>query len=58
MLATSTFLINAQMGLLTALAIVLALVVDFLLLPAILMLGYKEEETKGAANEILAPQNA
>ena len=58
MLATSTFLINAQMGLLTALAIVLALIVDFLLLPAILMIGYKETETKGIADEKLITQNA
>ncbi|MCH7805943.1 MAG: MMPL family transporter [Proteobacteria bacterium] len=57
-LATSTFLINAQMGLLTALAIVLALIVDFLLLPAILMIGYKETETKGIADEKLITQNA
>lgn len=42
-LAFSTFMINAQMGLLTALAIVVALVVDFVLLPALLMVGYKKE---------------
>ena len=56
-LATSTFLINAQMGLLTALTIVIALVVDFLLLPAILMIGY-ERETKGARDEKLITQTA
>ncbi|RZF79147.1 RND transporter [Pseudoalteromonas sp. CO325X] len=37
-LAYSTFMINAQMGMLTALAIVMALIIDFLLLPALLML--------------------
>lgn len=37
-LAYSTFMINAQMGMLTALAIVFALIVDFLLLPALLVL--------------------
>ena len=42
-LATSSFLINAQMGLLTALAIVVALLFDFTLLPALLMIGYKKE---------------
>ena len=42
-LAASTFRINAEMGLLTALAILTALVVDFFLLPAILMIGHKEE---------------
>ena len=56
-LATSTFLINSQMGLLTALAIVIALIVDFLLLPAILMIGY-EKETKGVTNEKLITQTA
>ncbi|TDI60663.1 MAG: RND transporter [Alphaproteobacteria bacterium] len=56
-LATSTFLINSQMGLLTALTIVIALIVDFLLLPAILMIGY-EKETKGVTNEKLITQTA
>jgi hypothetical protein len=42
-LATSTFMINAQMGLLTALAIVVALLFDFTVLPALLMAGAKEE---------------
>ena len=45
-LALSTFMINAQMGLLTAIAIVLALFIDFLLLPALLLIGYKTEEEK------------
>ena len=38
-LACSAFKINNQMGLLTGLAIAVALVMDFLLLPALLMLG-------------------
>ena len=38
-LAFSTFKINAEMGLLTALAVVVALIFDFLMLPALLMLG-------------------
>lgn len=42
-LAASTFRINAEMGLLTALAILAALAVDFLLVPAILMLGHRDE---------------
>ncbi len=48
-LSLSTFKINAEMGLLTAMAVVVALIVDFLLLPALLMLGHrrKETETKG-----------
>jgi predicted RND superfamily exporter protein len=43
-LAFSSFRINAQMGLLTALAIVFALVTDFLLLPALLMVGHPKRE--------------
>jgi predicted RND superfamily exporter protein len=48
-LALSNFRVNAQMGLLTALAILVALPVDFLLLPALLMVGARtetERETK------------
>ena len=52
-LATSTFLINSQMGLLTAMAIVMALAVDFLLLPALLLIGYeKKGEHSNVHNEI------
>lgn len=36
-LATSTFKLNSDMGLMTALAIVFALILDFLLLPALLL---------------------
>ena len=48
-LALSTFRVNQQMGLLTALTILIALPVDFLLLPSLLMIGHKshsEEEVK------------
>ena len=48
-LAYSTFKMNAQMGLLTAIAIAVALIMDFLLLPALLMLGSnknKQDENK------------
>ncbi len=48
-LAASTFKINAEMGLLTALAIVIALAVDFLLLPSLLLIGHKSE--KGQAHD-------
>lgn len=48
-LTASTFKINEEMGLLTAMAIVIALVVDFFLLPALLMLGYRK--TQGARDE-------
>ena len=43
-MAASSFLINAQMGLLTALAILIALIFDLLLLPALLLIGYNEKE--------------
>ena len=51
MLAMSTFRINAQMGLLTALTILMALVTDLLLLPALLMIGHKAKKEEGPANE-------
>ncbi len=38
-LATSTFLINSQMGLLTAMTIIVAFIFDFTLLPVILLMG-------------------
>jgi predicted RND superfamily exporter protein len=47
-LATSTFLINAHMGLLTALAIAVAFLFDFTLLPVMLLIGH---EQKGASYE-------
>ena len=43
-LAASTFRINAELGLLTALAIIIALTVDFLLLPALLLIGHEKEK--------------
>jgi len=50
-LAFSTFRINSEMGLLTAIAIVIALAVDFLLLPALLLIGYKKEEETSYADQ-------
>lgn len=44
-LATSNFKVNVEMGLLTAIAILIALLVCFFLLPALLMIGYKEKES-------------
>ena len=43
-LSASTFRINNQLGLLTALVILTALIIDFLLLPALLMLGHRRGE--------------
>lgn len=42
-LVTSSFKVNADMGLLTAMAIIFALMLDFLMLPAILLLGRDKE---------------
>jgi predicted RND superfamily exporter protein len=55
-LAFSTFKVNADMGLLTATTIAIALFVDFLLLPPLLMLFEKDEAEVG--DEIPAPQAA
>ena len=52
-LSASTFKINAEMGLLTAIAIVIALVVDFTLLPALLLIGHEKEKGKPHAEETL-----
>lgn len=48
-LAFSSFKITAEMGILTAMAIIVALIVDFLLLPALLLT--KNPFSKGALNE-------
>jgi len=45
-LAQSNFLLNSQMGLMTAITIVIALIVDFTFLPAFLMLVDKDKSTK------------
>jgi predicted RND superfamily exporter protein len=58
LLAASTFKINAEMGLLTALAIVAALVIDFLLLPAILMIGYRRPQPSEKSDENIVTQPA
>jgi predicted RND superfamily exporter protein len=46
-LAFSTFKITGEMGTLTALAIIIALVGDFLFLPSLLLLGSKKRSSKG-----------
>ena len=45
MVASSSFLINSQMGILTSIAIGVALIFDFTLLPALLMIGHKKGKT-------------
>jgi hypothetical protein len=59
-LAFSAFQINAQMGLLTMLSIVLALVTDLLLLPALLMIGHRapDKENTMTKQTILKPAAA
>ena len=52
-LATSAFKINADMGLLTALAISLALIFDFLFLPALLLRG----DSRFVAGPVIKPTN-
>ena len=58
-IAQSTFLVNANMGLLTAITICIALFVDFLFLPPLLMLVDRDKgkdlNTTNAANTELAP---
>ncbi len=44
-MATSSFQINEQLGLMTAATMVIALVMDFTLLPALLLIGYKKSES-------------
>ena len=55
-LSFSTFSINAEMGLLTALAVVIALFVDFLLLPALLMTTYRVTDDLEENYEDVIPQ--
>ncbi len=47
-LSLSSFMVNADMGLLTATTIAIALVVDFLLLPPLLMLFERNHESEAA----------
>ena len=57
-LTTSAFKMNADMGLLTALAIVFAIILDFLLLPALLMIGSKTDGGKAAGSPTLNQASA
>ncbi|MCV6606253.1 MAG: MMPL family transporter [Porticoccaceae bacterium] len=54
----STFMINFQMGLLTAMTIVAALIFDFLMLPAILMLGHKTKPESNHSERSEEPPGA
>lgn len=50
-IAQSSFLLNAHMGLLTAITICIALLIDFLLLPPLLMLVDKDENRQATPTE-------
>ena len=54
-MAMSTFQVNEQLGLMTAVTMVLALIMDFTLLPTMLMVGHKDKnsdtETKGQSDD-------
>ena len=56
-LAASAFRINAQMGLLTTITVLLALATDLLLLPALLMVGHRSPAT-AATKENLAMKSS
>lgn len=51
-MAMSSFQVNEQLGLMTAATMVIALVMDFTLLPTALLLGRKSTATKGTSDEI------
>ena len=55
-IAQSNFQVNSQMGLLTAITIAIALIVDFLFLPTLLLLVDTDEKTK--VNEVAADTDA
>ena len=58
-LSQSTFAMNSQMGFLTAITIVFALIADFLLLPALLMKKWKQQpKTQASQDDFAIPQNA
>ncbi len=56
-LALSTFKVNLEMGLLTAIAILVALVFDFLILPALLLVGHQSTKKGGNYDEITHDNN-
>ena len=54
-MTTSAFKMNVDLGLMTILSIVGALVLDFLLLPALLLFGRREEQPEHAGEQNLLP---
>jgi predicted RND superfamily exporter protein len=58
MIAFSTFQVNAQLGLLTAITVIVAMFFDFLVLPAILLLGREKStvlDSEGDSNAAPIP---
>ena len=57
-MTTSAFKMNVDLGLMTILSIVGALILDFLFLPALLLLGRNKEQTEIAGEPKLLPSTA
>ena len=57
-MTTSAFKMNVDLGLMTIISIVGALVLDFLLLPALLLFGRNKEQTEIAGDAALLPSSA
>ncbi len=57
-MTTSAFKMNVDLGLMTVLAIVFALILDFLFLPALLLLGKRDREPRVAGQLELQPSTA
>ncbi len=58
-MATSAFQINEQLGLMTAATMIVALVIDFTLLPCLLLLGHTDKSSqKGVQDEQTIPKAA
>ena len=54
-MTTSAFKMNVDLGLMTVLSIVFALIIDFLFLPALLLLGKRDREPRLAGQLELQP---
>ena len=54
-MTTSAFKMNADLGLMTILSIVGALILDFLLLPALLLFGKRKEQPESTGEQSLLP---
>ena len=57
-MTTSAFKMNVDLGLMTMLSIGFALILDFLLLPALLLLGKREPEASKAPLTVLPAPSA